>query len=172
MPHVYDKAKYHDDSCLKGRLPDGQSFVHTGLFVAWLVNHDLVKTSPGYDDWVIANCKARLGAPTGYYEWNDGVLLDEMLTDEGNAFAQSYFDFENGQYLADYGLYVAFGLPSVFQVPNTWEAYNLVESFVDARYRQFKGEDVPMPPEPTRAPLKRVRMVLRWPWRRSRLGPE
>ena len=39
--YVYDKAKYHYGGNYPDDLPDEQAFVHTGMFLGWILDHDL-----------------------------------------------------------------------------------------------------------------------------------
>ena len=162
VARVFDKAKFHQDSCVKAGLPAEQSFVHTGIFLAWMLLHDMVKLEPGGED-VAAETKARRVPPTAFYEWNDGVFIDTQLTPEGKRFAESYFDFESGLFLNDYLAYAAHGLPGEFHVPNTWESYDRMTSVIEARYRQFKGENAALPPKPVKREDPPPR-GFKWPW--------
>src|SRR5258706_7511585 len=42
-PYVYDKAKYHYGSDCPTSLPEEKSFVPTGMFYGWLVEHKMIK---------------------------------------------------------------------------------------------------------------------------------
>jgi len=74
------------------------------------------------------------------FEICDGVLLDDMLNDEGNAFARDYFDFERGKYLGDYSELLTKGLPTMYHVADTWANYDRLKERIDQRYRDWKGE--------------------------------
>ena len=101
--HVYDKAKYHSESVLDFGLPEEHATHHTLFFLRWLIEQGLVsdefRTESG-------DALERMGAGAGsayeLFEWWDNCLIDEMLNDEGNAFASAYFDFDHGAYLSDY----------------------------------------------------------------------
>src|ERR1051325_1482299 len=41
-PHVYDKAKWHYQGEYPKDLPEKQAFVHTGMFVGWLIGHEMI----------------------------------------------------------------------------------------------------------------------------------
>jgi hypothetical protein len=103
-PYVYDKAKYHYDGDYPDDLPTEQAFVHTGMFLGWILDNDLYdqefwEDSAGY----IASFKLRELTGAQVYKYAcDGVLTEEELNDEGNVFAHDYFDFERGKYLSDY----------------------------------------------------------------------
>lgn len=61
-----------------------------------------------------------------------------MLSDEGNAFAQSYFGFDRGDSLADYARALQRDLPSQYHVPFTEENYQAIRAVIDARYAAWK----------------------------------
>jgi hypothetical protein len=73
------------------------------------------------------------------YEWWDCCLLDGMLSDEGNAFAQHYFDFDGGQYLHDYIGLLKGSLPSEFHIEFTDDNYAKLKPIIDKRYRKWKN---------------------------------
>lgn len=90
-PYVYDQAKYHFESCEEAALPMEQAYVHTGLFFGWLIEHDLLDAE-FIEAWELAPEIALFRSKdlTGpkLFELVDGALIDDMLTDEGNRFAQ------------------------------------------------------------------------------------
>lgn len=138
---VYDKAKYHYDADnFPADLDESQGFVHTGMFLGWIVDHDLYDTvwfGPEMESYLTAFKGRQLSGPK-FFEACDGVLLDEMLNDEGNAFAHYYFEFGRGKYLSDYARLFAQGLPTIYHVADTWENYERLKKRVDKRYRKWK----------------------------------
>jgi hypothetical protein len=138
-PYVYDKAKYHYGGNYPEDLPEEQAFVHTGMFLGWIVDNDL------YSDWFkeemegyITAFKAREMTGAKVYEECDGALVDDMLNEEGNAFAQAYFDFEKGKYIYDYEELLARGLSSTYHVEDTWENYEIIARRISDRYLEWK----------------------------------
>ena len=87
-PIVYDKAKYHYDGDFPTDLPYEQAFVHTGMFLGWLIDRGLVSGEFMEDtSELIEGFRARdVTGPEIYESW-DGALVDDMLSAEGNAFA-------------------------------------------------------------------------------------
>ena len=79
----------------------------------------------------------QLTGPQVYKLW-DGCLVSDMLTADGNAFSQAYFDFEKGKYLNDYKELLASKLPSLFHVEDTWDNYRLIAQRIDERYKSWK----------------------------------
>ena len=138
-PFVYDKAKYHYGGQFPEELPDEQAFVHTGLYLGWIIERDLYSDEFREESAeLIVRFKAReLTGPEVYASW-DGCLLDDMLSAEGNAFSRDYFDFDSGQFLADYEQVLAGTLPTLYHVANTWENYDRLRERLDARYTEWR----------------------------------
>jgi hypothetical protein len=141
MPHpvVYDKAKYHNGGDYPAGLPDEQAFVHTGLYLGWIIERDLY--SEMFRDetaGMIARFKAREITGPAVYEYWDGCLIEDMLSEEGNAFSQAYFDFDRGSFLRDYETLLAEGLPSIYHVANTWENYERLRTRLDERLAAWR----------------------------------
>lgn len=141
MSHAYDKAKYHFGGEFPSDLEIEQGFVHTGMFLGWLIDHQL------FSEWFgeemageVSAFNAREMSGAKVFEACDGVLTDDMLNDEGNLFAHYYFDFEQGRFLEDYEELLAKGLPSVYHVSDTWENYEKLKKRIDRRYRRWKNE--------------------------------
>lgn len=139
-PVVYDKADWHAGTCDEQGLDPHQAFVHTGLFVTWLIDHDMFA---GEFAAAAPEVKARaLTGPSFFEREVDGTLVDEMLTADGNAFAQAYFDLDAGQYLSDYGDVFAIDQSdpaAAYSVEDTWESYDKLRPVIDARYAVFRA---------------------------------
>ncbi len=136
---VYDKAKYHFDSVQKEKLPSIAAYIHTGFYFGWIVEQKLLSTE-FLEDWSqsIEDFLAhKINAPQ-LLEAFDGVLDDEMLSEEGNEFSATYFDFEHGAYLADYRKFLVKDLPTEFHVANTRDNYEIAKQFISARYEAWK----------------------------------
>ena len=141
-PIVYDKAKYHSDSVEAEGLPEGQEFVHTGFYLGWLIDNDLLDDEFVGDFLVdeVAAFKDRKMTGPEIYSRCDGALVDDMLSDDGNAFSQSYFDFEKGQFVGDYQRAFAVGGGNdFFGVEDTWENYGKIKEFFDRGYNRWQG---------------------------------
>lgn len=138
-PHVYDKAKYHSESVRNFGLSEEHAENHTVFFLRWLIEHKLMS---GFFLKEGANnlAKFRSGEATIHdvYRWWDCCLVDEMLSEEGNDFAFSYFDFDHGQYLKDYEAALQRSLPSEFHVDYTEDNYQKLRQVIDRRYEEWK----------------------------------
>jgi hypothetical protein len=138
-PHVYDKAKYHYESIEQHGLSEEHAANHTVVFLRWLIEHNMmndffVRESNGTVE------KFRRGEATIHqvYEWWDCCLIDDMLSEEGNAFAMAYFDFDHGKYIHDYIATLQGDLPTEFHVDYTEENYEKMRQVIDRRYAEWK----------------------------------
>ncbi len=136
---VYDKGKYHLETVEKYGLPESHAYHHTAYFFRWLIEHDLMSDefrseTQSFDPDGITN-----DAVLQTYEWWDCCLIDDMLSDEGNAFAQHYFDFDRGSYLSDYMGLLQGNLPSEFHIALTEKNYQRLKQIIDRRFAEWKG---------------------------------
>jgi hypothetical protein len=69
----------------------------------------------------------------------DGKFTDEDLNEEGNSFAQHYFDLETGQYVQDYGETLGFSPDDLYYVPDSWETFDRLKPVLDRRYAEWKN---------------------------------
>ncbi|HDR7273360.1 TPA: hypothetical protein QCX06_004370 [Bacillus paranthracis] len=135
---VYDKAKYHYQGDFPEDLPIDQAFVHTGMFLGWILEHNLF--SEEFEEESLDEIKQfKLRQMTGteiYMNW-DGVLADDMLNDEGNQFAMYYFNDEEWKYISDYSD-VFIDEETLYHVKDTWENYFKLKEVIDNSYNFWK----------------------------------
>lgn len=138
--HVFDKAEWHEKSVLEEGQDLEQSFVHTGLFFAWLINNNMISneflketSSPILEDF-----RNRKLSPSYLYKDWDGVLKGEMLTEEGYNFTLSYYE-SPGTYLDDYydKAFIA-NNGKLFNIMDTWENYDKLKPFIDEAYKHWR----------------------------------
>lgn len=136
---VYDKAKWHYDGNFPEELPPFQGYIHTGMYLGWLADHDLL--TPEYMA-LAEEFKQRKQTGPQFYEKIGGVLAADMLTEEGNTFTQLYYDSQTpvNDYFADYfDLFMSLeDIESVYHVQDTWENYAHVAEMIDERYAEQK----------------------------------
>lgn len=135
---VFDKAKWHYEGEFPEDLDEKQAFVHTGLFLGWIIDNELYSEefADDFDKEIRKFISRKLTGPD-VYRAVDGVFMDEMLNEVGLAFTIAYFDFEKGKYLRDYEK--AFpGLPSMYHVVDTWDNYNTLKPLIDKRFAAWK----------------------------------
>lgn len=136
--HVYDKAKYH----MAGLKSDPPSWEHASghmlFFLRWVIDNQL--TADDFDGFQPEELAPYRAGTESLYQWFerccDLVFTDDMPSEEGNAFAQAYYDYDVGRYLDD--LHQALG--EAF-VPYTEEAYASFRPTLDERYAAWKADD-------------------------------
>jgi hypothetical protein len=137
----YDDASWHSGGKFPQDLRAEAGATHTGMFVAWAFLSGLagqlhIEDFP--DD--LPKLRSRAVTPGRYFLATcDGKFTDEDLNDEGNAFAQTYFDLQKGQFVADYERTVGANLPSIYHVPDTWETFDRLRPIFDQRLSAWRA---------------------------------
>ena len=137
---VYDKAKWHFGGNFAEDLDEFQGYVHTGMFLGWLIDNDLISEEfkSDHEDELQLFDRRELTGPQVFQRCCDGVLMLEDLSELGNRFALPYFDFETGQYLNDYDEALSKDLPSEYHVSDTWDNYKKIKQVIDKRFLEWK----------------------------------
>ena len=138
---VYDRADYHTKTIAEEGLPPKQAFVHTGMFVGWLIETCLLSEnfSKRVQDDTEAFSKRLASGPELYERWQ-GALQDDMLGSEGSAFARAYFDLDRGHYLEDYAEVLAPEEETLFAVEDTWVNYDLLAKRLNLRFAEWQSK--------------------------------
>ncbi len=135
---VYDKAKWHYDGVFPQDLPPEQAFVHTGMFLGWLIERRL--TSANFESYagpLVAQFRRReLTGPQVYARAGE-LLAADMLSDEGNKFTQAYYE---SKYMNDYFDELGGMAESVYHVEDTWLNYEKIKEVIDERLARWKRE--------------------------------
>lgn len=137
----YDDASWHSGGKFPEDLPPEAGATHTGMFVAWALLSGLAGDIHIEDfPESIQMLRDRTVTPGAFFLSScDGKFTDEDLNDEGNAFTASYFDFETGKYLTDYGDKLGRDLPELYYVADTWDNFDLLKPIIDQRYADWKA---------------------------------
>ncbi len=138
---VYDKAKWHFKGLVPKSLALEQAYVHIGMFLTWIIDHDLYNEEflEDFRD-EITLVKGRQTTGTSVYEEGDGALTEDMLNGEGNAFAGYYYSTNSKaepHYLKDYIVVLAPGLDSAYEVQDSWDNYRKIATRIDERYQEW-----------------------------------
>ena len=137
----YDDASWHYGGDFPHDLPDEAGATHTGMFLAWALLAGLAGELH-VDDFTedLETLRRREITPGAFLlRCCDGKFTDEDLNEEGNAFTVAYFQFETGQYLADYERTLAAKLPTTYHVEDTWENFDRLRPILDQRFREWKS---------------------------------
>jgi hypothetical protein len=160
---VYDKAKWHYGADnFPSALPEEQGFVHTGMFIAWLVLHEMLDPKWEADTRAEVDLlRHRQSTGPQLFEAIDGVFLSEMLIDRGNAFTRAYFDFDRGGYLEDYRATIGPGLPTLYHVTDSWANYDRLAAVIDRRYAAWIEAGQPSVWKPPRTSWENLSVIGR-----------
>ncbi|MDQ1234365.1 hypothetical protein QE450_001863 [Paenibacillus sp. SORGH_AS306] len=142
--YVYDKAKWHYDGDYPKTLLPFQAYIHTGMFVTWLIINNLL-TQKIVDQYQTSINLVKQGEMSGAHffgEYLDGSLSSNDLLEEGNAFARQYLNKDDNLYLADYIDCLASSLPSEYHVQDSLENYKKLEPMINQRYSKFKNFNI------------------------------
>ena len=137
----YDDASWHSGGKFPKDLPPEAGATHTGMFLAWALLNGLAGENFTDTPGETGKLASRAVTPGRFFlEACDGKFTDEDLSDEGNAFARAYFDFEKGAYLGDYEETLAQDVPELYYVKDSWENFDRLKPLLDRRYAEWKAE--------------------------------
>ena len=138
---MYDRAKWHYGGEFPVGRPSSQGYVHIGMYLTWLVLNGLIDESFFGRTWLgqdrLGPVKARKRTACFLRNWLDEALADNMLTDEGAAFTDDYYDGTPG-YLDDWA--TEFGASADdYSVTDSWATYDRIAPILDEHYRVWKA---------------------------------
>ena len=152
----YDLWRWHIEGVYPKDTPPEHGYVHIGVFVAWLVEHDMLDpewVAVSGVDQAVTEIRARTGLPSALRDLTDGRLAADMLTPEGQAFTGAYYAPEYG-YPRDWRK--AFGRRADrYDVPDTWATYDWIAPLIDRRRREWVAAG-----QPELMPLPRLLSIL------------
>lgn len=137
----YDDASWRYGGDFPSDLPHSAGATHTGMFVAWALLNGLageIHIEDFPEDLELL--QDRSITPGAYFlQTCDGKFTDEDLNDTGNQFANDYFDFKNGSYLADYEGLLGAGCKTVYHIPDSWETFDALKPLLDQRFGEWQA---------------------------------
>jgi len=134
----YDRTDWHIDSAVEAGQPRENAFAHIGLYLAWLIRHDLHDPSLFPADHLDA---VRRGEMTGsdIADDIDGKLIGQAMNAEGQAFSDARYEAYLGEYAELFD-----DLPE-YSVEDGPEAYDKVERLLDRMYAEWVDGGRPGP---------------------------
>jgi hypothetical protein len=139
----YDDASWHYGGDFPDDLPEEAAATHIGMFIAWAITNDLageLHSADSQDSIQKVKNRSMTGREFLLREC-DGKFTDEDLNEEGNLFAQHYYEGEDdhyGKYLADYEETLSSGLPSMYHVDDAWDNFDKIEPSISKAYQEWK----------------------------------
>ncbi len=138
----YDDASWHYGGDFPKDLPNEAGATHTGMFVAWALLTGLAGDVFISDfSHELSRLRSRSLTPGRFFlSACDGKFSDEDLNEVGNSFAQAYFDFETGKFVADYDTTLGGDLPTLYHVQDTWENFDRLKPLLDQRFAEWRAK--------------------------------
>ena len=136
---VYDKARWHCEGDFPKGLPTTQGYVHIGFYLGWIIDRGLAG-SLLLEDFAdeVAQYRTHAITSTRLLQITDGVLDDQMLSEEGDRFTAHYYGDSDGGYLSDY-LATFPQMESLYHVEDTTENFEAIKKKRDVRYEAWKA---------------------------------
>jgi len=131
----YDDVSWHTGAeDYPKHLGQHAAATHTGMFLAWALLSGL-----GGALHTAQELRSRTLTPGAFfYSLCGGKFTDEDLNDEGNRFAQAYFDLDTGSYLRDYDALLCGGFSTAYEVADTWANFDRLKPRLDRRLVEWR----------------------------------
>jgi hypothetical protein len=138
---AYDRADWHYGGNYPPDLPPENGGTHIGMFLAWAITRGL-EGDIHHEDAVsqAALAAVRERRMTGrefLFKQCDEKFCDVDLSEEGNAFARSYYATD--RYLEDYAATLGRDVPTLYHVEDAWKNFDKLSRVLDQRYREWKA---------------------------------
>lgn len=135
----YDDASWHSDGDFPRDLPPEAGGTHIAMFFARALLRGLGSAFHTTErPEILAALSSRQQTPNRVFMGHcDGKLIADDLSEEGNAFATSYYGADGAYYvdLAD----VAAAEKSIYHLPDSWETFDGIAPVLDARLTAWRG---------------------------------
>ncbi len=141
-----DRMDWHYGGNFPADLPNACGGTHIGMFLAWIILHDLIGAD--HRDDSVAELEAvrarRMSGRDFLVGQCDEKFWAADLNEEGQAFTASYYSGEHaktyGSYLEDYEKILTANLPSTYHVQDIWENYDRLAPAIDQAYGRWKSK--------------------------------
>lgn len=145
LPEKYDDASWHSGGEYPEDLPESAAATHIGMFFAWCYFKGLVDEQ-GHLELDLKKLKSRKMPPGQWaMKFIDGAITNELLNDEGIAFARNYYSSNSSlesDYYGDLDSYASSILTdeqTIYHLPDNWESYDGLSQILDQRLKELKG---------------------------------
>jgi len=137
----YDDASWHSDGDFPTELPAEAGATHIGMYVAWLLLQGMASEELAEDEKEDLQALRERSTTPGLFllQCSDGKFVDDLISDEANAFTAVYYDLENGQYLEDYEEQLGAEIPSLYHVADTWENFDRLAPVIAQRFAAWQA---------------------------------
>ena len=138
----YDRADLNYSTEMEP-LPPGHAATHIGMFLAWVVEADLIgEYHQEHSTEALERLRKREITGRDFFLQTCGDRFAERdLNDEGNAFVRAYYEQgpgRRGRYFEDYRNTLAAKLASFWHVADTWRNYDLLAPVIRRRHQVWR----------------------------------
>lgn len=135
-----DRMDWHYTGEYPVDLPEEQSGTHIGMYLAWIINNDLVGELHLEEDAeeIQAVRERTMTGREFLIKLCDTKFWDEDLNEEGLAFTEQYYNDDTQGYFNDYVQTLAASLPSFYHVEDSWQNYDLIAPLITRAYQRWQ----------------------------------
>lgn len=137
-----DRVDWHYTAEYPNDLAEENSGTHIGMYLAWIINYNLVGELHLEEDAEELQA-VRERTMTGkdfLIKLCDTKFWDEDLNEEGLAFTEHYYHDDHHGYFNDYVQTLATSLPSLYNVADSWQNYDLIAPVITKAYQRWKAK--------------------------------
>lgn len=132
----YDDWGWHIEAAVDAGQPMEAGFVHIGLYLAWLIRHDLHEPAALPRDHVAAVKSGEMSG-SDLADDIDGKLVSDVLTDEGAAFSDFYYPTYGDDFAS------VFASQAAYEVEDTPANYERIAVVLDAAFAAWTAAGRP-----------------------------
>jgi hypothetical protein len=134
----YDRLDWHLDSAIEAGQPPENAFTHIGLYLAWLIRHDLHNPEV-FPSSHVAAVKSGEMSGSDVADDVDTKLVSGVMNDEGRSFSDAFYS----RYLDEFGS--VFADEPDYGVADTEANYARIALVLDRMYAEWVAASRPMP---------------------------
>ncbi|AEA42863.1 hypothetical protein [Fluviicola taffensis] len=135
-----DQANWHYGGDFPKGLPKENGGTHIGMYLNWIIDNNLLEKT-FLEDSAEGIQKVKSRKITGrefLFEYCDEKLLEYFLNEEGLEFTTRYYK-RLGTYMYDYDELLKGKYDSLYEIPNTWENYDLITTKITKEFEKWKS---------------------------------
>ncbi len=156
-PLSYDRLDWHADSAIEAGQPPENAFTHIGLFLAWLIRHDL-HDAHSFPAAHIAALKAGEMTGSDLADDVDGKLVAAIMAPEGQAFSDARYAAYTTAFESEFGTEEPYSVaddeaarariePAIDRLYDDWVAAGRPQTELDSKSPTSRSDERPMPDE-------------------------